>query len=253
MAGGGDGTVSAVAAALAGSDILLGILPLGTLNHFAKDLGIPLGLDGAARVVLDGHTTRVDVGEVNGKVFLNNSSLGLYPRVLRERERHHAHGWKKWLVSLWAALKLMRHQPNMLVRIEAEGRSLEYRTPVVFIGNNEYQTAGISTGIRTSIANGRLAIYIVRTRGRPRLLRVAWRMFTGRVVQTGDLHVLHTASATIEFPRKPGIPVEAALDGELSALTPPLAYRSRPAALSVLIPKPDPLAVAPQGRGGAAG
>lgn len=238
MAGGGDGTVSTVAAALAGTDIPLGVLPLGTLNHFAKDLGIPLGLDEAARVVLGGHTTRVDVGEVNGRVFINNASLGLYPRVLRERERHHAHGWKKWLVSIWAALKLMRHQPNMVVRIDVGGRSLEYRAPVVFIGNNEYQAAGISTGIRTSIASGLLAIYIVRTRGRPQLLRVAWRMFTGRVVKTGDLDVLKTATATIEFPRKPGISVEAALDGELSVLAPPLVYRSRPAALSVLIPKP---------------
>jgi diacylglycerol kinase family enzyme len=240
VAGGGDGTVSTVAAGLAGSGIPLGVLPLGTLNHFAKDLGIPLGLEEAARVVLDGHTTRVDLGEVNGKVFINNSSLGLYPRVLRERERHHAHGWTKWLVSLWAALRLIRRRPDMVVRIDVVGRSQEFRTPVVFIGNNEYQTAGISTGIRPSIANGLLGIYIVRSRGRPRLLRLAWRMFTGRVVKTGDLDVLTAAAATIEFPRHPGLAVEAALDGELSMLTPPLMFRSRPAALSVLIPRPSP-------------
>lgn len=246
MAGGGDGTVSAVAAGLAGTDIPLGVLPLGTLNHFAKDLGIPLGLDEAARVVLDGHTTRVDLGEVNGKVFINNSSLGLYPRVLRERERHHAHGWKKWLVSIRAALRLIRRNPNTLVRIDVGGRSQEYRTPVVFVGNNEYQTAGISTGIRPSIANGLLGVYIVRSRGRPRLLRLAWRMFTGRVVRSGDLHVLTAASATMEFPLHPGLPVEAALDGELAMLAPPLEFRSRPAALSVLIPRPTPSRPVPQ-------
>ena len=236
VVGGGDGTLSTAAAALAGTSTRLGVLPLGTLNHFARDLGIPLGLDEAASVVLAGHTTRVDTGEVNGKVFLNNSSLGLYPRVLRLRQRHPARGWKKWLVAFWAALKLMRHHPNMRVRIEAGGRTVEYRTPVVFIGNNEYQTAGITTGIRKSIANGLLAIYVVRSRGRPRLFRLAWRMFTGKVVETGELDMLKMPSARIEIVGVRSI--EAALDGELASLTPPLEYRIRPAALSVLVPQP---------------
>ncbi len=78
-AGGGDGTISAVAAALVGTDTALGVLPLGTLNHFAKDLGIPLKLEDAVRALLTGETIAVDVAEINGKVFLNNSSLGLYP------------------------------------------------------------------------------------------------------------------------------------------------------------------------------
>ena len=234
--GGGDGTLSTAAAALAGTSTRFGILPLGTLNHFAKDLGIPLGLDEAAGVVLAGHTIRVDVGEVNGRIFLNNSSLGLYPRVLRLRERHPARGWKKWLVALWAALKLIRHHPNMRVRIETGGRTVEYRTPVVFIGNNEYQTAGITTGIRKSIADGLLAIYVVRSRGRPRLLRLAWRMFTGKVVETGELDVLKASSARIEISGARSI--EAALDGELTGLDSPLQYRINPAALTVLVPQP---------------
>jgi YegS/Rv2252/BmrU family lipid kinase len=241
--GGGDGTLSTAAAALAGTDTRLGVLPLGTLNHFAKDLGIPLGLDEATGVVLAGHTTRVDVGEVNGKVFLNNSSLGLYPRVLRLRERHPAHGWKKWLVALWAAVKLMRHHPNMRVRIETGGRTLEYRTPVVFIGNNEYQTAGITTGVRKSLADGLLAIYVVRSRGRPRLLRLAWRMFTGKVVETGELDVLKAASARIEIVGARSI--EAALDGELTGLDLPLQYRIYPAALTVLVASPGPATAPP--------
>ena len=87
VAGGGDGTVGSVAGALAGTDRPLGVLPLGTLNHFAKDLRIPLGLEEAARNVCEGREARVDVGEVNGQVFVNNSSLGLYPRIVRRRER----------------------------------------------------------------------------------------------------------------------------------------------------------------------
>src|SRR6266498_6171113 len=85
VAGGGDGTINAVASAVVGTDKILGVLPLGTLNHFAKDLKIPLDLKGAARILLSGHSSSVDAGEVNGRVFLNNSSLGLYPTIIRER------------------------------------------------------------------------------------------------------------------------------------------------------------------------
>ena len=79
VAGGGDGTISSVAAALIGKDKRLGILPFGTMNHFAKDLFIPLELEGAIGTIVAGHETKVDVGEVNGEIFINNSSLGLYP------------------------------------------------------------------------------------------------------------------------------------------------------------------------------
>jgi diacylglycerol kinase family enzyme len=238
VAGGGDGTVSAIAAALAGTGIPLGVLPLGTLNHFARDMKIPVDLDEAVAVVIAGHIVQVDVGEVNGSFFLNNSSLGLYPRVLRLRQQHPATGWKKWLVALWATIKLQRHHPNMRVRIEVAGRSVEYRTPVVFIGNNEYEAAGVTTGIRKSLVDGKLAVYIVRSRGRPRLLRLGWRMFTGKVVRTGELDTLKTESARIDFPRYPRLEIEAALDGELMLLTQPLEYRTRPGALSVLVPAP---------------
>src|SRR5947199_3052283 len=87
VAGGGDGTVSAVASALVGTDKALGVLPLGTLNHFAKDLCIPLEVVGAARNVCEGREVSVDVGEVNGRVFINNSGLGLYPHIVRRREK----------------------------------------------------------------------------------------------------------------------------------------------------------------------
>lgn len=103
-AGGGDGTINAVVNAIAGHDITLGVLPLGTLNHFAKDLGIPIALEDAARVIIAGHTSHVDVGEVNGRAFLNNSSLGLYPRIVQLRERYRARGIRKWFVATWATL-----------------------------------------------------------------------------------------------------------------------------------------------------
>jgi diacylglycerol kinase family enzyme len=95
VSGGGDGTIAAVAAALVGKDAVLGVLPMGTLNHFAKDLGIPLELEKAVQTLFTGKVARVDVGEVNGRVFLNNSSIGFYPRLVQERERQQRQGRRR--------------------------------------------------------------------------------------------------------------------------------------------------------------
>ena len=122
VAGGGDGTMSSVAAALIGSDKTLGVLPLGTMNHFAKDLGIPLDVEGAVRTIVAGHAVRVDVGDVNGRIFLNNSSLGLYPRIIRERERQQRLGWGKWPAYVWAALAVLRRYPFLEIRLSVDGR-----------------------------------------------------------------------------------------------------------------------------------
>ena len=102
VVGGGDGTINSGAAAVVGRNIPLGVLPLGTLNHFAKDVGIPLDVEEAIRVLLEGVVCKVDVGEVNGRIFLNNSSLGVYPAIVRLRERYRTRIWGKWLAAAWA-------------------------------------------------------------------------------------------------------------------------------------------------------
>ena len=104
VAGGGDGTVNAVASILLGRDMALGVLPLGTLNHFAKDLGIPLDIEAATRTIFQGRQVSVDVGEVNDRIFLNNSSLGIYPRIVRYREAQRAQGQNKWIAFARAIL-----------------------------------------------------------------------------------------------------------------------------------------------------
>ena len=161
VAGGGDGTISTAASAVVDRDIPLGILPLGTLNHFAKDLGIPLELDEAVKVILNGTKCRVDVGEVNGRLFLNNSSLGVYPAIVRLRDRYRAGGWGKWIAALWAALAVLRRNPFMAVRIKTEGETIVRRTPFVFVGNNEYRMSGLHAGSRDSMVSGKLAAYVL--------------------------------------------------------------------------------------------
>ena len=237
VGGGGDGTINTVASALVGTDMPLGILPLGTLNHFAKELGIPLDLDEAAGVVLAGFTAKVDIGEVNKKFFLNNSSLGLYPRMVQLRAAHPARGWRKWIVAFWAMLKTLERTPEISVSIEVNGEKLVTRTPIVFIGNNEYEMSGLEAGTRPSLARGRLAIYVVKAGGKPRLMRLAWRMFTGRAFRSGELEVILTEAATISLRASQ---TSMALDGEITTLETPLEYRIRPAALGVLVPRPAP-------------
>jgi len=237
VAAGGDGTVSAVAAALAGTDKVLGVLPVGTLNHFAKDLHLPLDLGDAVRTIVEGEVATVDVGEVNGRVFINNSSLGLYPQIVSRREAQQqrlARG--KWTAFFWATIQALRRFPFLNLRIEVEGLEMFRRTAFLFVGNNEYQIAGFSLGTRASVNAGKLGLYLTHRTGRFGLFRLAFHALFGRVDQAEDFDVFCVTEARIET-KKPRLLV--ALDGEVERMETPLHYRIRPAALRVSVPKRD--------------
>jgi YegS/Rv2252/BmrU family lipid kinase len=233
VAGGGDGTMNSVAAAVIGAGKTLGVLPLGTMNHFAKDLGIPLDLEGAVRTIVAGDAVRVDVGEVNGRIFLNNSSLGLYPRVIRERERQQRLGWGKWPAYVWAALAVLRRYPFLEIRLSVEGRALTDRTPFVFVGNNEYQMDRLTIGSRACLDGGHLSVYTASHTGRMGLVRLALRALLGGLRQDRDLLAFATTDLRVDTRRTR---VRIALDGEVTTMEPPLHYRVRPGALRVLAP-----------------
>ncbi len=230
VAGGGDGTINTAASAVAGTDIPLGVLPLGTLNHFAKDLGLPIDLAEAVRIVLGGRTTRVDVGEVNGRVFLNNSSIGVYPRLVRLRDRYQKRGLGKWIAAFWAMLVVLRRHSFMGVRVVADGETIVRRTPFVFIGNNEYRMAGTDAGSRESLNGGTLALYLMNATGRRSLLWLAWKILLGHTQQLRELETVLVREATVETRRGTQ---KVAIDGEVMDETGPLEYRIRPGALNV--------------------
>ncbi len=234
VAGGGDGTINSAASAAMGRGIPLGVLPLGTLNHFAKDLGIPLDLDEAAKVVLDGVVCQVDVGEVNGRIFLNNSSLGVYPAIVRLRDKYRTTLRGKWLAALWAGLTVLRRRPFMAVRIVAEGEAIIRRTPLVLVGNNEYRMAGIHAGSRESLARGRLALYVLNAERRPGLLRLAWDVWLKGAERAKEVDLITVEEATVET-RRPR--PQVATDGEVFSLQSPLRYRIKPEALRVYVPQ----------------
>jgi YegS/Rv2252/BmrU family lipid kinase len=234
VAGGGDGTISSVAGVVIDANKTLGVLPFGTLNHFAKDLRIPLELAGAVRTIVEGQEMTVDVGEVNGEIFINNSSLGLYPNIVREREKQQQLGWGKWPAYLWAGLAVLRRYPFLNMRVGVDGTELTTRTPFVFVGNNEYEMERLNVGTRACLDKGQLSLYMANRTGRLGLLRLALRALVGRLRQEKDFVALCTKEIWIGSRHKR---LRVARDGEVTTMKPPLHYRVLPAALRVLVPK----------------
>ncbi len=238
VAGGGDGTLNAVASTLSGTDVTFGILPLGTLNHFAKDLGIPLDLDEAIAVIVQGHSMRVDTGEINGRIFLNNSSLGLYPDTVRSRERQQRQlGRSKWVAFFWAAVAALRRYPFLDLTIYMDQQAHQRRTPFVFIGNNRYVMEGFNIGARERLDEGTLSLYVVQRTGRLGLLALALRALFGRLRQAKDFDMLYAKKIVIATRHKQ---IRVSTDGEVNRLDSPLHYRICPAALKVIVPKASP-------------
>lgn len=241
IAGGGDGTVSLAAAVAVRSGLTLGLLPLGTLNHLARDAGIPNDLDGAVAVIAAGHAEAIDVGEVNGHIFVNNSSVGLYPLMVRQREALRKRlGHSKRLAMLVASVRALRHFSRHRLTIRIAGREQPIETPLLFVGNNIYQTSLLALGRRLALQDGELCLYAVLARTRLQFLGLASRGLIGRLDQQRDFISLTGVTEAEIHSRHAALSVSA--DGETLHLEPPLHYRVRPKALRLLMPEPPPTA-----------
>jgi diacylglycerol kinase family enzyme len=239
VAGGGDGTVNAVANELMGTSVTLGILPLGTLNHFAKDLHIPQDLEGAARNLITGRAIPVDVGEVNGRIFLNNSSLGIYPRLVRHlEEQKKKKSRNKWVAFSQAAISVLEHYSLLRVRLRVDGKELSRKTPLVFIGNNKYEMEGLKFGERRRLDAGELCLFVANGARRVDLVRLALLALFGRLHEASDFDLLITNQISIET-RRPRASVST--DGEVNRMNTPLNYLTHPGALRVIVPVKDVL------------
>jgi len=232
VAGGGDGTISAAAGALAGTGMPLGILPLGTLNHFAKDLGLPLDLDGATGVIAAGQIRQVDLAELNGRVFVNNSSVGLYPfMVARRTAEQRRHGIGKWLATVPAMVQTLGEASWHHLEITAPGEHEVVRTPCVFVGNNPYELGLKAFGSRRRLDGGELDVHVIRQQSRTGVLLLPIKIALGICDRERDVHVFR--SATLEITSRKRRSLGVSLDGEVMRVATPLRYRSRPGALRV--------------------
>ena len=233
VAAGGDGTVSSVAAQIVGCDVALGVLPLGTLNHFARDLGVSLNLEEAASVICSGEVRVVDVASVNERIFINNSSLGLYADQVRLRQV-----WRKrigrWPALILASIVTLARFRFLRVTAQFDGKSINRRCPLTLISNNEYKLEPGNLTERKQLDGGLLGVYLLRDEGRAGLLRVTLHSFVHRLEEAESFENHTTAKVIITMKKKR---IHVALDGEVCKLRSPLRYSSMPGGLRVVAPK----------------
>ena len=235
IVGGGDGTISAAASALAGTETLLGILPLGTLNHFARDLEIPTDLEEAAKLIAAGKHRPVDIGEMNGRVFINNSAIGLYPLMVVDRDiQRRRLGRSKRLAMIVASLRtLIRFNHHRLTLTVNEERTGRVDTPLLFVGNNDYRVDIGAPGRREQLDGGELCVLVLRKKTRRGMIAASLRALFGRSQADDMVRIEGVERLRVSIPR-PQLAVS--LDGEVVRSEPPLDYRIRKKALRVIAP-----------------
>jgi diacylglycerol kinase family enzyme len=234
LVSGGDGTIASAATALAGTGVELAILPGGTLNHFAVDLGISTEAADALVCAATGTPRDVDVGTVNGHVFLNTSSVGAYVHFVKTREYlERRFGYR--IASTLAALRTLVQLRQLAVEIEVDGKRRIYRTPVVFIGVGERELKLPTLGNRVKDGKRGLHVMIVRGRSRARVLAIALNAVARGVKtasKTPELDSFIVDRCTITLSHRATV----ALDGELRKLDTPLEYTLDRDAIRVVCP-----------------
>ncbi|HEY8993233.1 MAG TPA: diacylglycerol kinase family protein [Lacunisphaera sp.] len=233
--GGGDGTVRGAAALLVGTSIPMGILPLGTLNHFARDVGIPTELNAAIAALAGGRERLVDMGEVNGQLFINNCSLGAYADAVRRRDALRTMKPQgKWWAMLRASWSTFRRLELLRLRLRVDAEAPRVvRTPLAVVGNNRYNGYLLGRSLRPRLDEERLWLYSVRTHRHLPVLRLLTRSLVGRLDEADALSAMAATEVVIESLNGP-IPVAA--DGEVLKLQTPMHFRIRSRALRVLVP-----------------
>jgi diacylglycerol kinase family enzyme len=235
LVAGGDGTIGTAAAVLIDHPAELAVLPGGTLNHFARDLGI--STDPAEALELDGLSCRdVDVGMVNGHLFLNTSSVGSYVRFVRAREQlEKRFGYR--IASFLAAFRILFQLQRIGVELEVDGMKRLYRTPLVFIGVGARELQLPTLGNRVIGGRRGLHVMIVRSNSAARLVALGLA-----AVARGVNHVSHLPEFDSVIADRCRIvvrhPMRVAVDGELVMLEPPLEFSLRRDALQVVSPPP---------------
>lgn len=234
IAGGGDGTMGCVAEAAAGSEAVLGILPLGTLNHLARDLRIPLDLGEAAKLIASGKPRRIDVAEVNGRVFVNNSAVGVYPLMVSDREAQQQHlGRRKRLAMAIAVARTLIRFSSRRLTLTVNDHKAQIDTPLLFVGNNAYRLEMPGAGTRERLDEGELCVIVLRRKSRWGFCAAAIRSLVGRARPNDIVRLDEVQTLRVEGSR-PSVTIS--LDGETATMIPPLDYRIRPRALRVIAP-----------------
>ncbi|MBN8630850.1 MAG: NAD(+)/NADH kinase [Rhodobacterales bacterium] len=239
VAAGGDGTVAGVAHALAGTDVALAVLPLGTFNYFARGLGMPEDAEEAARAILQGSPHDIAVGTLNGRVFLNNVSIGLYPTILEEREATYARFGRYRILAHIASLRtILRFQRPYRMQILQDETSHRIRTPMIFVARSAYQLDQFGLQGAKAISDDRFVLFLAHQQTRLGFLRLAWRLIRRKVDHGRDVLVSTPRKITVSVPGRRRLSV--ALDGEKLKMRLPLRIEIADHQLQVILPPADP-------------
>ena len=233
--GGGDGTIGCAAGAIvdSGGGATLAILPLGTRNHLAGDLGIASDLGKAAALIAEGATRRIDLARVNGHTFVNNASIGFYPDMVERREEMQERGLPKWIANFPAAGQVLSRARHHRLRLTLEGSQTVVRTPMLFVGNNRYALEFGQVGKRAMLDDGKLSVYAVERGRPPKLIWIALRTILGRADPGRDFAALAETDSFEVATHQSSIRI--ALDGEIMRLASPLRFKVQPKALAVIV------------------
>ncbi|HBZ43243.1 MAG TPA: diacylglycerol kinase [Maritimibacter sp.] len=238
IAAGGDGTLSGVAGEMAGSGVALGVVPMGTFNYFARALGIPQDADAAIRALAQGRVTPAAVGRVNDKVFLNNTSIGVYSAILQEREDTYKRWGRSRLAAYWSVIRaLTRFYDPMTMAITVDGERISVKSPLAFVGASAFQLEGFQLDGAEAVRDGQLALLLADDVGRAGLVKHAARLAARRMEVGRDFHLVTGRDILIDPGRRKRLVVR---DGEKAPMRGPFHVRIDPGALDVICPdNPD--------------
>ncbi len=234
VAAGGDGTINMVIQELVNTDAILGVIPAGTYNHFARDLGLPLNWREALDVVMSGAIVPIDTARINGRFFVNNVSMGLYPRFVASREEK-GRDYPRWKARLYAAFGTLWKYPHVAVTLESEHHHEVVRTHVLMISNNSYDLSRLGIEApRTVLHEGRLSVYWLQHMPRLALTSFVAHYLAGRVHDSPGFRSFRTSRVKVQSSKHH---LHLGIDGEVVTMETPFVITAVPQSLSVKVPR----------------
>ena len=234
LVAGGDGSVHHVAQALVNTEGVLGVVPVGSVNHLARDLEVPIGDWRAAfEIALKGEVRQIDVGRVNGRYFINSIMLGLYPSISEFRERFRSVN-NRWAAYFKAARLALRHFPHVTLVVEHDGRVETFRTQMFVVAVNAYDLSQVGiVAPKTTLHDGRLSIYSLSFMSRTQFMRAAAKYFRGKIGDVPGFRSIRTAQLRVDTAKRR---LRVSIDGELVVMQTPLQIAAVPSSLLVRAP-----------------
>lgn len=235
VACGGDGTISGVAQGVAGTEARMGVLSFGTFNYFARSLDLPDSTEEKVRVLIEGEPRAINIGAVNGQVFLNNASLGAYARILENREDVYKRFGRSRIAAFWSVFTtLADSREPMRLRVTVDGAVRRARTPLAFVASNAYQLEQFSLEGADCVREGKFALYLAPDGSPRQLLGFALRLGLGSLKAKRDFELVCGRDIVIETAKTRRL---VARDGERSHMDSPFRFEMREGGLTVLVPR----------------